>query len=134
MTASSERLLPDPSEREPQSSFFLKAEPWQNFVHLRDLCHTYVSFRPRWVRMQWSGPVENISGQARRRDQIGIPKRQLQTFWHQIQTFARRVLAMLCRASRHADYFRSGEVLLAPQKTDDNKDKHDNDQNMHGGW
>jgi hypothetical protein len=30
-------------------------------------------------------------------------------------------------------YFRSGGVLLTPQKTDDNKNKHDNDQNMHGG-
>jgi hypothetical protein len=30
-------------------------------------------------------------------------------------------------------YFRNEEVLLAPQKTEDYKDKHDNDQNMHGG-
>jgi hypothetical protein len=30
-------------------------------------------------------------------------------------------------------YFRGREVLLAPQKTDDNKNEHDNDQNMHGG-
>jgi hypothetical protein len=29
-------------------------------------------------------------------------------------------------------YFRSGEGLLAPQKAEDNKNKHDNDQNMHG--
>jgi hypothetical protein len=31
-------------------------------------------------------------------------------------------------------YFREQrDVLLAPQKADDNKNKHDNDQNMHGG-
>ena len=30
-------------------------------------------------------------------------------------------------------YFGSWEFLLAPQKTDDNKNQHDNDQDMHGG-